>query len=225
MTTIARAPWGLPVEPVIAIDGQAGSGKSTVAGLLGEHFDLPVLNTGLYFRAATVWLARLGAERARSVLQYDDPLGEIAIGVEGEVAYLEGEELIDELRSDEVMALLPTVSAHPGVRHTLLGMQRAWVKEKGPVVVEGRDIGTVVFPRAFFKAFLVASDEARVARRPAEGVALLVRDSRDATRAHAPSVAAEDAIVIDTTNLTAEDVLEEMVGLVEYRIFELTAPR
>jgi cytidylate kinase len=210
---------------VIAIDGQAGSGKSTISGLLGAHFDVPVLNTGLYFRAAAVWFVRQGVEDVSWLIAQEDPIGGVEIGVEGEHAYLEGEEISEFLRTDAVMALLPRVSAHPGVRRALLILQREWAKEKGTVVVEGRDIGTVVFPHAFFKAFLVASDEARMARRPGEGAALLARDAIDSTRTHAPSVAAHDALLIDTTNLSIDEVVEQMIELVEYRIFELTAPR
>lgn len=209
---------------VVAIDGPSGSGKSTVARGVAAALGMHVLDTGAMYRsvALAVLTARVDARDA-------EVCGRIAedsnIDLEDEIVRLDGRDVSAEIRGPEVTALVSTISAHPEVRRHLVARQRAWVEEHGGGVVEGRDIGTVVFPSAPVKVFLTASDEERARRRQRDEVAaarpmevaavqeaLARRDALDSGRAASPLRAADDALLVDTTGRTVADVVGEIVG-------------
>ncbi|MCU1426386.1 MAG: cytidylate kinase [Actinomycetia bacterium] len=208
---------------VIAVDGPSGSGKSTVARGLADALDLDVLDTGAMYRAVT-----LAALRARAPLGDEDACAKVArnaqVEVEGGVTKLDGRDVSDEIRGPEVTAAVSFVSAHPAVRKVLVDRQRDWVKRHDGGVVEGRDIGTVVFPAAPVKVFLTASDDERARRRQRDETAaardvdvdavreaLARRDHLDSSRATSPLRMADDAMEIDTTKRSVGDVVEEIV--------------
>jgi cytidylate kinase len=227
--SVVRAPWGRDLDPVIAIDGQAGSGKSTVSTLLGERCGVPVLTTGLYFRAVTKALVDRvgGAQVDLSEPSFDlgEELDALKIRLTSGRIFLNNIDVTEGLRTPEVTRSLPGVSSHPTVRATILEFERRWVVEHGSSVVEGRDIGSVVFPRAYAKFFLTASDAVRQERRPDEGRAVLERDHLDSTRAHDPSVPAPDAVIVDTTNMSIAEVVQYLEEMVTFRVAELTRDR
>jgi cytidylate kinase len=209
---------------VIAIDGPSGSGKSTVARAVAEELGLAVLDTGAMYRAVT-----LAALEAEAVLDDAGACGAIArasvISVEHGVTRLDGRDVSAEIRGPVVTGAVSIVSAHPEVREVLVAHQRAWVGNHGGGVVEGRDIGSVVFPDATVKAFLVASDDERARRRQRDEAAaaravaveevkaaLDRRDAIDSGRAVSPLRPADDAIVIDTTHLDVDTVVAEIVA-------------
>ena len=195
---------------VIAIDGPVGSGKSTVAVAVGERLGLPVLETGsMYRRVAAAALAagiKPGPDTARE-------LAELAAHLELDG---DGGDPAGRLRTPAVNRVVSAVAAEPAVRVALVREQRAWVAARGGAVVEGRDIGTVVFPDADLKIFLTASLEERARRRgPDEDPAGLARrDHLDSTRAHSPLVAAEDAYVLDSTGRSVDEIVDEIVSRV-----------
>jgi len=211
---------------VIAIDGPSGSGKTTVARLVAARLGLEVLDTGAMYRAVTLAALLRGGDlhdaRACEAAAVDSD-----IVVDG-IVLLDGRDVTAEIRGPEVTAAVSTVSAHPGVRAVLVDRQREWVENHGGGVVEGRDIGTVVFPEAPVKVFLTASDGARAARRArdeadasrdtnvdAVAADLARRDELDSTRAVSPLVAAADAIVVDNTTRDVDDVVNEIVQRAE----------
>lgn len=197
---------------LIAIDGPAGSGKSSVSATIARSLGVERLDTGAMYRAVA-WLAlRAGldldaAEQVTALAQHAD----ITVG---EQVTAGGQDVTGAIRTPAVGAAVSLVAAVPGVRQALVARQRAWVRERGgDAVVEGRDIGTVVFPDADLKVFLTASVEERVRRRQEEGAtALERRDHLDSTRTVAPLSAAPDARVIDTTHRTISEVAEEILS-------------
>jgi cytidylate kinase len=208
---------------VVAIDGPSGSGKSTVGRGVATALGLHVLDTGAMYRSVT-----LAALNARADIKDAEMCGRIAkdasIDLEDEIVRLDGHDVSAEIRGPEVTAAVSTVSAHPEVRRHLVARQRHWVAEHGGGVVEGRDIGTVVFPDATVKVFLTASDEERANRRQRDEVAaerptdvadvreaLARRDALDSGRATSPLRAADDALVVDTTSRSVTDVVAEIV--------------
>ena len=206
---------------IVAIDGPAGAGKSTVARLLAERLDFRYLDTGAMYRALT-WLARrrgvaLDLAADLSALATENP---VDFDEEGRV-YIDGCDVTSSIRKPDIDKLVPVVARHPQVREVMRERQRALGNE-GNVVIEGRDIGTVVAPQAQVKVYLVADERVRAARRSSErpGIGadalatdLRLRDERDAINMRP----AEDAVQIDTTELE----VDEVVGLIE----ELVAAR
>jgi cytidylate kinase len=193
---------------LIAIDGPAGAGKSTVARAVATSLGFTYLDTGAMYRC--IALAELrGAP---------DPLA-CAIGLGAHVT-LDGEDVGAAIRAPEVSARASEVAARPEVRAALVERQRALIAA-GDYVAEGRDIGTVVAPDAELKVFLTASPQERARRRAAEtgadaGVVLreqVLRDERDATREHSPLAAAADAVEVDTTGLAIDEVVRRIVDL------------
>jgi len=214
-------------DVVVAIDGPAGSGKSTVARRVAELAELRYLDTGATYRALTLALLRRGipiedpeavADAAKAV----DLTLELAPGPAGVArVLLDGVEPGPALRSPEVNARVSAVAAIPAVRELLVGLQRSLVGVGG-IVVEGRDIGTVVWPDAEVKVFLTATKHERARRRSgdAEGggetaETLARRDALDSGRAASPTKAAADALVIDSTTRTIDQVVDQVLGLIE----------
>lgn len=197
---------------VVAIDGPAGSGKSTVARALATRLGLDVLDTGSMYRAVTALALREGLDPHDG-----DKVAILAREVDlvvGERVTSLGVDLTDSLRSDEVNRAVSVVAAHPAVRAALVDRQRAWVEVHRGGVVEGRDIGSVVFPHADVKVFLTASDVERARRRAddehPESVAR--RDRLDVGRVASPLRPADDAHRLDTTGRPVEDVVEEILS-------------
>jgi cytidylate kinase len=220
-------------RPIIAIDGPAGAGKSTVAKHLAAHFGLLNLETGAMYRAFALKALRdgLGLDdatalqnlaAATSILLEPTPNGNRVL--------LDGADVTGEVRDAEVTQAASRVSVHPPIRTWMVDLQRE-MGRNGGVVMEGRDIGTVVFPDADLKFFLDASPEARSQRRYEQvGNAAVVaapetilkelreRDERDRNRAESPLRAAPDAVVIDSTSLTLDEVLVRIEGIVGARL-------
>ena len=202
---------------VVAIDGPAGAGKSTVARALARELGFSYLDSGAMYRAVALSLAgRPGtaAERARDV--------EIEVG---DRVLLDGDDVTDAIRSREVSEGASRIAADPGVRAALVAKQREMLKE-GDWVGEGRDIGTVVAPHAELKIYLTASPEERARRRardlgnPDWRTVLrdqTLRDHQDEQREHSPLRAAPDAIELDSTDRTLEDEVSQIAGLVRER--------
>jgi len=202
---------------IIAIDGPAGSGKGTIARRLAAHFGLPHLDTGLLYRAT-----------ARALLDEGSRLDDVdkAVGAARGLALLDFEE--DRLRGREMGEAASVVAAIPEVRAALIDMQRTFAGRPQGAVLDGRDIGTVIAPRAEVKIFVTASPEARAQRRALElrgrgekvdyaGILedIRKRDERDSTRAEAPLKPAADAHLLDTTDLNIEGAFAAALALVE----------
>jgi cytidylate kinase len=207
---------------VVAIDGPAGAGKSTVARRVAERLEgFRYLDTGAMYRAVTAYLLRIDKGDAS-----EEEMGRAADGLvlEGERLLVHGVDVTGEIRSAAVTAEVSRVSAAPRVRRVVQGKQRA---VKGCLVAEGRDIGSVVFPQAAVKIYLDAALGERARRRHKqvpefsadeyEGQ-LARRDRLDSTRGDSPLVKAEDAILIDTTDLTIEQVVGKVEALVRERL-------
>ena len=197
--------------PIIAIDGPAGSGKSTVSRALARRLGIDRLDTGAMYRAVA-WAAL-----DRQIDPADKPaVAELArmIGISvGDRVEVDGTDVTEAIRGPEVSGVVSVVAANPAVRSVLVQRQRRWVAERGGGVVEGRDIGSVVFPEAEVKIFLTASPDERARRRPEEDQqALSRRDQLDSTRAVSPLGVAQGALVIDTTDRPVEDIVDEVVG-------------
>jgi len=203
---------------VIAVDGPAASGKGTIAKALAAHFGLPHMDTGLLYRSVALNLWRWGGDAASefealracdvSNVDPDDP----------------------EIRSEPVSRIASTVSAYPSVRAALLERQQQFAGQPGGAVLDGRDIGTVIAPDATVKLFVTATPEVRAQRRVRELLQrgmpghfeevltdIRARDERDAGRHDAPLTQAEDAVLLDTTDLSAEQAVAEAVRIVEQR--------
>jgi cytidylate kinase len=211
---------------VVTIDGPAGAGKSTVARALADRLGWRFLDTGAMYRAVT-----LAALRAGTDLGSDASLGELAACLEVKLRpdgiLLDGEDVTRLIRSSQVTHASKYAADSPSVRRRLVEWQRSFAVDHD-IVTEGRDQGTLVFPDAFRKYYVTASDEERARRRLVEhrarGEAATFesvlraqqeRDQRDATRAIAPMVPATDAIVIDTTGMTIEQVVDRLVDDIE----------
>jgi len=205
---------------VVAVDGPAGSGKSTVARAVADKLGLSYLDTGAMYRsvAHAALAAGMSTDDAVAVAEL---ARRVRIDV-GERVMVDGGDATDAIRSAETTRAVTAVAANPEVRAEMVSRQRAWVEEHGGGVVEGRDIGSVVFPDARLKVFLTADPAERARRRAAEaGQAVATdiarRDEADSTREHSPLTAAEDAVTIDTTDRDIEDVVDEILGLVAQR--------
>ena len=211
---------------IVAIDGPAGSGKSTVARGVAVALGVPMLDTGAMYRAITLAALESGVDLAD-----DDAVAAVArdadIVQEQGGVLLGGRDVSAEIRGPEVTGAVSQVSAHPPVRAVLVERQRAWVTDHEGGVLEGRDIGTVVLPDAPLKVFLAARDDVRAARRQKDEAAaaravavdsvrdaLNSRDAADATlgRATRPEDAAPDALVLDTSDMTAQEVIDVIVA-------------
>lgn len=202
---------------VIAIDGPAGAGKSTVARAVAERTGLPYLDTGAMYRCIALSVMRSGVDPGDEAAVA--PVAESArIEIDGTVVVLDGEDVSDLIRGTEVSSVVSTIAVHPRVRTAMRTQQQRWVASRGGAVVEGRDISTVVFPDAILKVFLTASPWERARRRVDQvggdtdeiAAAIAERDRIDSTRADSPLRAADDAVVIDSSGTTVGDVVERI---------------
>jgi CMP/dCMP kinase len=226
--------------PIIAIDGPAGAGKSTVARHLAQHFGLLNLETGAMYRAFAL-RAILADEDFDDSAALEHLARDTSITLEADRAgnrvLLDGNDVTERIRDSDVTQGASRVSVHPAIRAWMVDLQRD-LGRLGGVVMEGRDIGTVVFPDADIKVFLDASPEARSQRRYEQNASspapagsdraavsqeLRQRDERDRNRANSPLRPAPDAVVIDSTSLTLEQVLARIEDLVR-PLFEAPQP-
>lgn len=215
MTPVSAAPLR-----VIAIDGPAGAGKSTIGKALARRLGLEYLDTGAMYRAVTAAALRRGV-----ALDDLDAVGQLARGLDVEVGergvFADGHDVTAEIRGAEVTGAVSRVAANSAVRAELRARQRAWAEQRGGGVIEGRDIGTVVFPDAALKLYLTASPRVRAERRVAEAggdvdeieASIATRDQYDSTRVDSPLREADGAVLVDTTGLGIDAVLAHILGL------------
>jgi len=214
---------------VVAVDGTSGSGKSSTCRGVADRLGLRYLDTGAMYRAVTWWMLRHDVDvhdadavaahaGAPDLVSGTDPLAP--------TISVDGTDVSVEIRSDEVNAAVSPVSAVPAVRDRLVALQRAIIGEGG-IVVEGRDIGSVVWPQAEVKVYLTADPAARAARRALENggadvaateASLLDRDRIDSGRAVAPLTMADGAVHVDSTDLTLDEVIDLVAGLVAEKV-------
>jgi len=204
-------------DQVIAIDGPAGSGKSSVARALASTLGWSFLDTGAMYRAVTV-----EALRRRIDVHDEAAMGELARDVEISTlprVMVNGRDVEDDIRSDEVNVAVSAVAANALVRRQMVRRQREFADAQPlGTVVEGRDITTVVFPNATLKVFLTASLEERARRRGDEGEASVARrDDADITRVASPLRQADDALVLDTTGRNVDDAVEEIIQWLKHK--------
>jgi CMP/dCMP kinase len=220
-------------EVVVAVDGPAGTGKSSVSRGLARALQARYLDTGAMYRIVTLAVLRAGIDPAdQAAVGAASSAVNLSVGSDPDEdrSYLDGEDVSSEIRGDEVTRAVSAVSSVPAVRTRLVGLQRTLAQGAGSVVVEGRDIGTVVLPDADIKFFLTASPETRARRRNDQNVAaglpddyqgVLVdvrrRDHLDSTRAVSPLRAASDALVVDTGAMTESEVIAQLLQLVKQR--------
>lgn len=203
---------------VVAIDGPAGSGKSTVARALAARLGLDHLDTGAMYRAVAFAALRRGIDPGDV-----EPVARVAQGVdlvvEGSTVLVDGVDAAVEIRGPEVTRAVSVVAANPAVRAELRRRQQEWARQRRGGVMEGRDIGTVVVPAAGLKVYLTASPEVRAERRSREvrdldydtvASDLARRDALDQGRDDSPLRSADDAVLVDTTDRTVEDIVEEL---------------
>lgn len=218
---------------VVAVDGPAGTGKSSVSRGLARALDARYLDTGAMYRIATLAVLRAGVDPAdQEAVQAVAADAHMSVGHDPDEdrSYLDGEDVSAEIRGDEVTKAVSAVSSVPAVRSRLVDLQRTLAGGPGSVVVEGRDIGTVVLPDADLKIFLTASAETRARRRNDQNVAAGMpddydgvladvrrRDHLDSTRAVSPLRAAPDAVVVDTGEMTESQVVDHLLDLVKQR--------
>jgi cytidylate kinase len=218
---------------VVAVDGPAGTGKSSVSRSLARSLGARYLDTGAMYRIVTLAVLRAGIDLtdipAIEVATSDVPVS-VGYNPDEDRAYLDAEDVSREIRGDAVTKAVSAVSAAPAVRARLVGLQRELAVGPRSVVVEGRDIGTVVLPDADVKIFLMASAEERARRRNDQNIAsglgddyeavladVKRRDHLDSTRAVSPLRAADDALVVDTSDMTEPEVVAHLLRLVEER--------
>jgi CMP/dCMP kinase len=218
-TTADRAPI------VVAIDGPAGSGKSTVGKRLAAHLGLEYLDTGAMYRGVTFAALRRGIDPSDA-----EVVGRLAQQVE--LSIVDGVIIVDdadatiEIRGPEVTRAVSIVAANPTVRAEMVRRQRAWAAARGGGVLEGRDIGSVVFPDAALKIYLTASPEVRAERRSQEvtdldyatvAADLARRDALDQGRDDSPLALADDAVLVDTTDRSVDDIVADLAARLEAR--------
>jgi cytidylate kinase len=217
---------------VIAIDGPAGTGKSSVSRGLAQALGARYVDTGAMYRIVTLAMLRAGVDLRDSeaiAVAAEVPLS-VGFDPQVEQTYLDGEDVSVQIRSDEVTRAVSAVAAVPAVRARLVQLQRESAEGADSVVVEGRDIGTVVLPGADVKIFLTASAETRARRRNDQNVAAGLaddyetvlsdvrrRDHLDSTRAVSPLRPAEDALIVDTSDMTQAEVIAHLRDLVKER--------
>lgn len=220
---------------IIAIDGPAASGKSTTAQFLAEKLGYVYIDTGAMYRACALKAKKMGID-INDEESIRELLDDIDIRIENHNSknriFLDGEDVSEDIRADDISALASAISAIPAVRYKMVELQRK-MGEKGGVILDGRDIGTFVFPTAEVKFFLTASPEVRAKRRWLElqqkGINkdfsevladLVKRDNNDSQRALAPLKKADDAIEVDTSNMTIEEQTDYLYQIIRSRMEE-----
>lgn len=220
---------------IIAIDGPAASGKSTTAQFLAEKLGYVYIDTGAMYRACALKAKKMGID-INDEESIRELLDNIDIRIENHHSknriFLDGEDVSEDIRADDISALASAISAIPAVRYKMVELQRK-MGEKGGVILDGRDIGTFVFPSAEVKFFLTASPEIRAKRRWLElqqkGINkdfsevladLVKRDNNDSQRALAPLKKADDAIEVDTSNMTIEEQTDYLYQIIRSRMEE-----
>jgi len=203
---------------VIAIDGPAGAGKSTVARQVSTATGLRYLDTGAMYRCVA-----LAVQQSSTDAHDADAVGKIArevsVVIERDAAKLNGLDVSSAIRSSEINSIVSIIAAHTPVRDAMREQQRSWIRDQKGGVVEGRDIGTVVFPDAMLKIFLTASPEVRAERRVGESggdiqavaASIAERDHMDSTRLDSPLKPSQDSVVVDSSHKTIEEVVAEIV--------------
>ncbi|HHY96794.1 MAG TPA: (d)CMP kinase [Acholeplasma sp.] len=208
----------------VAIDGPAGSGKSTISKLIADRLQMIHIDTGAMYRAVTL----LAIEKKINL--YDENayqfLESVNISYRDNKIYIDDRDVTEEIRSKEVTNNVSLVSSFPYVRKQLVEIQKK-AAENGRIIMDGRDIGTVVLPNADVKIFLTANVEERAKRRQKEKMLkghhiqleklveeITIRDTKDSTRKESPLKKAKDAIEIDTTNLTVDETVDKIIGLI-----------
>jgi cytidylate kinase len=209
-----------PSVNVVAIDGPAGAGKSTVARELARKLNLPYLDTGAMYRGITCAALRRGID-VNDVGAVAQLALSTVLDISDDALVVDGLDATQDIRGEAVTRAVSVVAANSGVRTELRERQRNWVTERGGGVVEGRDIATVVFPDARLKVFLTASPLVRAQRRVAqiggdvEQIArdIAERDHQDSTRSDSPLRESENALYVDTSDRSISDVVNEIVGI------------
>lgn len=210
---------------VVAIDGPAGAGKSTIAKALARALRLEYLDTGAMFRALTSDLLRNNID-VDDTIRVGQSARDLELVMEEDRVYANGVDVTTDIRSADVTAAVSAVAANSLVRSVLRDRQREWSERHGGGVVEGRDIGTVVFPDALLKVYLTASPRVRAERRVAQSggdlleieTAIAERDLKDSTRHDSPLRESEDSVVVDTSNRTVDDIVASIIDLVKDRL-------
>ena len=204
---------------VIAIDGPAGAGKSTVARQVSTATGLRYLDTGAMYRCVALEVQNTATDPSDA-----DAVGKIArdvtVVIERDAAKLNGIDVSSDIRTGEINAIVSIIAAHTPVRDAMREQQRKWIEAQKGGVVEGRDIGTVVFPDAILKVFLTASPEVRAERRvgqtggdiTAVAASIAERDHLDSTRLDSPLRPSEGSVIVDSSNRTIEEVVAEIVS-------------
>lgn len=207
---------------VIAIDGPAGSGKSTIARALATRIGVPYLDTGAMYRGLTVALIDRGIDLSNEH-EVGETVSKIELEWEAGHTQVDGVDVSERIRSTEITKNVSTVAANPKVREVLVARQREWVARHGGGVLEGRDIGTVVFPDASLKVYLTASALVRAQRRAGEignadveaiAADIARRDAADSERKVSPLATAQDAITVDTSDMSIDEVVEAIADMV-----------
>ncbi len=213
----------------VTIDGPAGSGKSTIARQAAERLGFAYLDTGALYRAAALAIDEAGVDAADGYA-CADVVKRAGIELEHGRVSMHGRDITNDVRSHRISSLSSRIAVHPPVRNVLVSLQRSF-REKGPLVAEGRDTGSVVFPDADVKIYLDASPEERAGRRHRELTSkgfdityekvledLKERDQRDATRYTSPLVIPQHAVVVDTTNLSIDEVISKVLKVIREKL-------
>lgn len=211
---------GVPL--VVAIDGPAGAGKSTVGRALAERLGLGYLDTGAMYRAMTFAVQLRGVPEG-DLAAVAEVASHVRIELEAGEVLVDGTDATDAIRGREVTEGVSQVAANPAVRAVLVERQREWVAAHGGGVVEGRDIGSVVFPDARLKLFITASPRVRAERRVNQvggdvdetEASIIKRDRFDSTRSHSPLTEASGAVTVDTTGMSIDEVVDHVLQLLE----------
>ena len=203
---------------VIAIDGPAGAGKSTVARQVSTATGLRYLDTGAMYRCVALAVQQSSTD-PHDAEAVGDIAREVSVIIERDAAKLNGKDVSTEIRSGEINGIVSIIAAHTPVRDAMREQQRRWIRDHQGGVVEGRDIGTVVFPDAILKVFLTASPQVRAERRvgqtggdiDAVAASIAERDHLDSTRLDSPLKPSQDSVVVDSSRRTIEEVVAEIV--------------
>jgi cytidylate kinase len=208
---------------IVAIDGPAGAGKSTVGRAVAERLGLDYLDTGAMYRGVTFGVLRRGLDPS-DTLAVARVAGAIELLVDDRGITVDGVDASIEIRGREVTSAVSAVAANSAVRSELVRRQRDWIAARGGGVVEGRDIGSVVFPDATLKLYITASPRVRAERRVAEiggdvddiKSSIIERDRKDSSRSDSPLVEASGAVIVDTSGLSINEVVDQVLGLLPH---------